>query len=83
MPRLILEWAETVLTSGRGANRALFVIYGERDIPLSREPVPSFKAVLSDHSPGTLRWAVEQVPGAGHLPNGALKSGLRFVFDDR
>ena len=82
-PELILERAEGVLTSGRGASRALFVTYGERDIPLSRELVPSFEAVLSDHSPDTLRWAVEQVPGAGHLPDGALTSGLHFVFEDR
>jgi hypothetical protein len=56
------------------------VIYGERDIPLSREPLPSFTAFLSDHSPDELRWAVERVPGTGHLPDGALESGLRFVF---
>jgi hypothetical protein len=79
-PELMLERVEQVLGSGRVANRALFVIYGERDIPLSHESLPSFTALFSKDSPGNLRWAVERVPGVGHLPDDALESGLRFVF---
>ena len=51
-PSLLEEGATRLLRERPGLEKTLFVIYGDDDIPLSREPVPALAEAIRDFPGG-------------------------------
>ena len=63
-----------------GAALSVFVVCGERNVPLVTEFTPGLIDVIESGRPPTWRLGAEVLPGAGHKPPESLAHGLRFVF---
>jgi predicted alpha/beta superfamily hydrolase len=82
-PDLLATRATRLFTERQSLVKSLFVIYGDDDIPLTREFVPDLAQVIRERGGPGLRLQVKVVPGGGHIPATSLADGLRFHFSHR
>ena len=74
---------QTIFSQAPDLNKQLYIIYGENDIPLTKNYMPDLAENLKKLAPPQFRFHVEIVSGSGHIPKTSLEDGLRFVFLER
>jgi enterochelin esterase-like enzyme len=82
-PGLLEEGVKRLLQGRPELEKALFVVYGDDDIPLVRESIPTLVEAIREQAGTGLRFGVKTVPDGGHIPAGSLADGLRFYYASR
>jgi len=79
-PELVRSATEKLLSRASRIDRALYIIYGDRDSPGVTEAVPPFLRQLRADMPEGLRLEHVVLPGEGHVPASSLTRGLTWIY---
>jgi predicted alpha/beta superfamily hydrolase len=81
-PDYLYEKADRLFKNTKSLSRFLYMVYGERDYPLSVGHTEDFYDLISANAPEDLESQMELIENEGHVPFIGLYNGLRFIFSD-
>lgn len=79
-PEILQQQFTKLFSQISGLEKWLYIIYGEKDIPLAKDYIPDMAENLKTLAPLSFRFKVETVSWEGHIPKFSLAEGLRFIF---
>ncbi len=77
----MMQKIAALIPGNRVINKALYIIYGDKDFKEVPEALADFLPQLDKLKSRGLRLQTRYLPEAGHVPLGSLQSGLLAVFD--
>jgi predicted alpha/beta superfamily hydrolase len=80
-PDFYLNKAKSFLTNNAQINKKLYVSYGDLDYVEVLSHINDFKNILK-LAPETLKWQVELIQNAGHVPFVTMNNALLFFFSE-
>jgi predicted alpha/beta superfamily hydrolase len=80
-PDFYLNKAKSILTNNAQINKKLFVSYGDLDYVEVLSHINDFKNILK-LAPEALKWQVELIQNAGHVPFVTMNNALLFFFSE-
>lgn len=78
-PDFFVNKTRTFLKDNPGISKKLYISYGDLDYVQVLKPMQDFKEVM-EQSPAGLKWKVELIGNAGHVPFSTLNNALLFFF---
>jgi len=81
-PDSMLARTKESLTGKTVSDRAIYMNYADDDLEsIVSSAMPAFVTAFSDHASADLRWTMEVLENAGHVPYISYHNGLNFIFD--
>ena len=78
----MLELMKTSFEADRMAGRPIYMNYATDDFEdIVTSAMPDFTEAFRTDAKADVRWTMEVLEGAGHVPYVSIHNGLRFIFD--